>query len=780
MSINNPSVRPSILQNALRFKRAELQAELDEKLKADGWTTVYAVDASVVFAFIDATSGVPIAGSQHCDLIPKSTATNASSITTAAYDNLLGELGTTGKVVPLILLTGHASELRQHLERSTYQFTKTPMDSPKIMMRLLDAIAKEVHKREKKSRNSVSSKQRVASLRVQEILHEHMYAQQKFSRLSNLIARQKILGRSAAATHPALCELAKVEGQLWLDKPDTPSDLSAETWLTNEDKLWLDDIKPGSHHESWTSDYNAIFDSLILNRSGIRQKMRVVLITNSPRIVSCCEQYRFVDEALPDDLTYCDYFIRPMEYFSEELIATGFSHENHWTEGLLAPIYDNEIKNLKKLNKDHAFLYTANREYPRSDTEFDTEIQTWLRENSEKFSRTIGERSTWQRYTKSLDEYLDDLPKDQEIEAIVGDITRIIDDHAEKARSGFIESLAASGYALWESGAKSSNYGSRSLPSLIFQADLTAASEFEKLLAEFGASRAWRSEVKNLAYSSRTVINEHSSSGYLVLLMYAVLYAADNNWATCGIIARQAINLAKVLGSDSQITGREATFLCAVSVRLTAREKDDLKQSHELLDAAESILAKDISHGRDLNGARFHAERLNLWIAEILFDAFEEKPDVESLTDQIKKAFQFAKSTALTLAQECNLPDAKVNCKIGIRSSIISLLVAAHKLNIELCDPFDWSKFAADQLADLKHYYRAVRIDDMPIRDIILVSTLLSLKVDTQKWNTMTISGFGVPFTDFDMNRACIAPYDKRRFKYCQSLIDAKLESSEL
>jgi hypothetical protein len=464
-----------------------------------------------------------------------------------------------------------------------------------------------------------------------------------------------------------------------------------------------------------------------------------------------------------------------MEYFSEKLIASGFDHENHWTEGLLAPIYDSEIESLKRLNQDHAFLYTANREYPRSDTEFNAEIQNWLRENSEKFSRSVGERSTWQRYTQSLDEYLVDWPKDQDSNAIIQEITRIIDNHAEIARSGFIESLAASGYALWESADKHSNYGSRALPSLVFQADLSVASNFEKLLAQFGASRAWRTEVKNLAFDSRTVINENSSSGYLVLLMYAVLYASDNNWATCGIIARQAMNLSRSLGEDSEITGREATFLAAVSARLTARDKGDLENCYKLLDAADEILAKDVADGRDLNGIRFKAERLNLWVSEILFDAFEENQDKTALTEMIKKAFQYAKSTALPLAEECSLPDARVNCRIGVRSSIISLLVTSNKLDIELCDPFNWTEFAEDQLADLKQYYRAIRIDDMPIRDILLISTLLALKVDVNNWSKMTMSGFGIPFADFNMGMACVAPFDKRRFKYCQSIIKAKL-----
>lgn len=113
-----------------------------------------------------------------------------------------------------------------------------------------------------------------------------------------------------------------------------------------------------------------------------------------------------------------------------------------------------------------------------------------------------------------------------------------------------------------------------------------------------------------------TALETDDESGYVLFLAMGVLFAAEGIWKVSAILAQRALTIAEH-EKPRHVSGREAAYLCAVTIRHSARRVDDLAPIADLLDRAEKAYEQDRYEYPKLKAGpcRFRAERLALFIA---------------------------------------------------------------------------------------------------------------------------------------------------------------------
>ncbi len=169
----------------------------------------------------------------------------------------------------------------------------------------------------------------------------------------------------------------------------------------------------------------------------------------------------------------------------------------------------------------------------------------------------------------------------------------------------------------------------RNSPMLDFDRLSKAKAFIQNILASYetGHLEDYRAEIEKLRDEDKT--------GYTYYLAFGVLFATEGVWGVAAIMADRAKNIVKEK-SDARITGREASYLLAVTLRHISDNAKELHGFQHLLTEADECLRLDKQAYPPLNvsSMRFDAEHMAFQLTYRLFHRFlgDELPeDVWSL-----------------------------------------------------------------------------------------------------------------------------------------------------
>ena len=138
---------------------------------------------------------------------------------------------------------------------------------------------------------------------------------------------------------------------------------------------------------------------------------------------------------------------------------------------------------------------------------------------------------------------------------------------------------------------------------------------------------------------------EDAGIGYLFNLAFAMLFASMGRWSLTAILANRALQKAQESG-DKRLSGREAYYLKAITLRHTARKADDLDKDKidGLIDRALDCLEEDKKNHKELEvwPIRFEIERTSTELTLSLFDILHQPISHKKLRslEEIQITFQ--------------------------------------------------------------------------------------------------------------------------------------------
>lgn len=118
-------------------------------------------------------------------------------------------------------------------------------------------------------------------------------------------------------------------------------------------------------------------------------------------------------------------------------------------------------------------------------------------------------------------------------------------------------------------------------------------------------------------------LQDEDSSQYSAFLIFGLLFASEGNWHITAILSKRALDIAEN-SNQWNLTGREAAYLLAVSLRYSAHSVQDLDSVKYFLHLAETNLEKERTKREKLTGGeiRFLAENHALHLTHHLFRLF--------------------------------------------------------------------------------------------------------------------------------------------------------------
>ncbi|RLG10594.1 hypothetical protein DRN73_07400, partial [Candidatus Pacearchaeota archaeon] len=126
---------------------------------------------------------------------------------------------------------------------------------------------------------------------------------------------------------------------------------------------------------------------------------------------------------------------------------------------------------------------------------------------------------------------------------------------------------------------------------------------------------------------------EVDKSGYTAFLLFALAFAALGRWRAAIALAEYALYIAdfeaykfKLPNGHEPITGNEAAYLLAWSIRHNITSPKELEKCKELLEEAKERKKKATGKGDDV---RFEAERVIIDIIDLFFQIFGEEKQFE-------------------------------------------------------------------------------------------------------------------------------------------------------
>jgi hypothetical protein len=407
---------------------------------------------------------------------------------------------------------------------------------------------------------------------------------------------------------------------------------------------------------------------------------RMVLITGDQSMHKAASNYKLDGQKWD----FADCFLRhPRAYLAEP--------------GVLEPLKEGGGLNATtetELQIDQWLETLLGKFYPGTDS-FEEKLDTLLGDTKQasQYIQPLLERediiqefeNRWSEYTKNLvvnrtpSELELKLAKAQErrviqdYQALVGDIEEAIHARIDTVWDQCFTVVAdGSSYNLISS--RDAEHRPRNAPMLTFDSFNETRCFVRHVLKGGMAANEWSDTIQRIKEKDDT-------SGYALYLALGVFFAAEGRWRVSAILASRALTIAR-RKKPTHVSGREALYLRAVSLRHTARHSADLEVVEQLLNEAEIAYRQDTDKRKELKAApcRFHAELLALYLTHHLFRVFlnepipEEKsiPSLSSLLEQIETALtELDKSTEdkkVVLFVERNLvSNWLMACLLGIK-----------------------------------------------------------------------------------------------------------------
>ena len=281
-------------------------------------------------------------------------------------------------------------------------------------------------------------------------------------------------------------------------------------------------------------------------------------------------------------------------------------------------------------------------------------------------------------------------------------------------------------------------------------------------------------------------LKKEKAGDYMYNMAHALLFAAEGVWRVAAILSKRAYYIAG--NSENQyISGREAAYLHAAALRLSAKCVSDLAEVGEYLKLAADCHKKDFANRPGLDAApiRFEVESIALQMSEKMFSWLRKNDD----------------SANNTLATAGGISDITKNIskllddlyKENIKDTLVKLLLERHllvNLFMSLALDLNLDNSAGSRVGACRSQYLKqfesfsaniksdVEIADKPtiIGPSFLVSVIYNvadlLTVDRDDINRVNNSKKELRehLSEKNIKDSAVTPYDVRRYEYLAQL----------
>ena len=255
----------------------------------------------------------------------------------------------------------------------------------------------------------------------------------------------------------------------------------------------------------------------------------------------------------------------------------------------------------RPITLDHARSASEDQSAPVE--EYLSILSDWVEGTAGESHRELREAGrSFRRTARQFQEILDDL------DALVTE--RVL----ETWRDCFA-AATSTGFSLLHFGAGGGPPARSPLP-ITFEG-FQAGSDFFSRMLRGGYGEQYREMIE--------VLRKNDDTGYVFYLAFGALFGAQGKWRVALILADRALAVVDKESSrrrPQKITGREAHYLRAAALRLTARNRDDFNEAERALRRARAALEQSPAKARDHPppDLRFDAERVAIVLGRYLYD----------------------------------------------------------------------------------------------------------------------------------------------------------------
>ena len=292
-------------------------------------------------------------------------------------------------------------------------------------------------------------------------------------------------------------------------------------------------------------------------------------------------------------------------------------------------------------------------------------------------------------------------------------------------------------------------------------------------------------------YSSKyhdkfTSLKKENNGDYMYNMAHALLFATEGVWHVAAILSKRAYYIAS--NSEEQyISGREAVYLHAVALRLSAKRVSDLAEVEKYLKLAADCHKKDFANRPGLDAApiRFEVESIALQMSEKMFSWLRKNDD----------------SANNTLATAGGISDITKNIskllddlyKENIKDPLVKLLLERHLLvNLFMSLALDlnldnsaisrvgacrsqylkqFESFSANIKLDVDIAGKSTVIEPSFLVSVIYnVAELLTVDIDDINRVNNSKKELRGHLSEKNIKDSAVTPYDVRRYEYLSQL----------
>ena len=324
------------------------------------------------------------------------------------------------------------------------------------------------------------------------------------------------------------------------------------------------------------------------------------------------------------------YLRHPRCYLQENAILAHHSGKNHeqkqidllqWLDTFLGKFQlgGNYISNIRKI----------------ADAS-DDELQSLAESVIEADPSVVDDfRNSWHAYASGVAaQYYDNINNDyvsrigKVAHANINNFLRYVGDELQKnitqASNDFLNTAVKTGSWLLASSKEPSDLRPRNIPPVYFNT-LKIMQKFVRSLHAFFQMRDYYTSKYHSEFAD---LKKEDAGDYMYNMAHALLFAAEGVWRVTAILSKRAYYIASN-SEDQYISGREAAYLHAVALRLSAKRVRDLAEVEKYLELAADCHKKDFANRPGLDAApiRFEVESIALQMSEKMFGWLRKNDD---------------------------------------------------------------------------------------------------------------------------------------------------------
>jgi len=626
--------------HAVAYQRGLMRPWLDDKhFVKNGGKVYYAVDSDIVKLYTaPEENSVPFQNRKegYAQIFPDDDSNLSIAIGRALADYIFNHL--TEEVLPLLIIPPLEDELRliyaaiaRDAEREQQQANTEVLEMRKTLCQLGNELNDEV----------LLDKLKETAPQVMSILSGSGFTAE-FRRFNNLLTNTRIAPPEFVLKH----ELIADEKMRYALMP--VKDIDGWLRIFQLMERWRRLLKEAKSPQTTTleTDAKAMARLEWINLHLNEQNQRLVYITGDISLYKAARMHKVNQNNV--NRTFADLYLRHLRaYLAEKYILsvpTGdtIANENQFVESLDTFLVkfqlgskNNSVKALDDLLEEKAAVLV---EMVKPILETNPDIV-------QKF------KDSWNEYTQNLVITYGSRRTPEEgilndVKALKNDLEKLIErvqdklkDKLQESWNDFFSAVTAAGYSLLYD--KQHTFQPHCAPLLIFNSLLKTQDFAIRILSSHEPGKLDTQYYKEVIDK----LTDEDPSGYSFYLAYALLFAQTNAWHISAIMTARAINIAETC-QQWNISGREAYYLRAVTLRHSARRIGDLANLQSLLNKAEECLEEDRSRRNSkLPGGtvRFEAERISINLSYNLFNFFNEEilpenvPNLERMQGMVEQ-----------------------------------------------------------------------------------------------------------------------------------------------